>query len=580
MFKRLLVLAVAVVLAISSFLIGSFLHDKKIEDAFKAKREKYHVQNIRLTSNETPPPVPAPSPSSLPSIPPLPETETAPTPAPTPVVTPDAAPATAPDTNMIIGPLPPSTTPATPSSTMVLPPLQRLPFYIIGAYSSAGVRVQTGQAESTNMAPGTSPMSASPSVSAMVTNNPATNAPAATETATHAASGEPMRPVPVQASVIVLGYHQFSGPGQSSSNIYNMNQSVFEDEMKYLHDNNYHVIPLSDVVRFIHHEIGLPPNSVAITIDDGYKSSINWAAPVLKRYGYPWTFFVYPSFITVAEGKGAASWNDLLQLQADGVDIESHSMTHPILTSHRQKGHTLDANEYDKFLTEETAGAKALLEQHLGKKIEYFAYPYGAYNKAVEAKAIAAGYTAIFTVADNPVHDSTNVYCIGRYIITKPVERAFASYLRQGALSVADATPAPGSVISEPRPVITAVLGYVGNLDPKSIETEVRDYGVVKHDFDPKTQTVRLYLPRDLIDPVVNVNIRARDAETGQVMVANWHFNYESAAAAAIHAPLGTNAPAAHEPMSANNNASATTTYNAAVVPEPKTNASTAIPKK
>ncbi len=41
--------------------------------------------------------------------------------------------------------------------------------------------------------------------------------------------------------------------------------------MKYLHDNNYHVVPLSDVVRFVKHEIGLPPNAVAITIDDGYK---------------------------------------------------------------------------------------------------------------------------------------------------------------------------------------------------------------------------------------------------------------------------------------------------------------------
>ena len=331
-------------------------------------------------------------------------------------------------------------------------------------------------------------------------------------------------PVTVAASVIVLGYHQFTGPGVGSKNIYSMRQDVFEQEMKYLKDNGYHVVPLSDVVRFIKHEIGLPPNSVAITIDDGYKSAIVWAAPVLKKYGFPWTFFVYPDFITVAEGKGAASWNDLLQLQTDGVDIECHSKSHPILTKKGGKS----PEQYDTWLTAETAGAKATLEQHLGKPVKYFAYPYGAYNKEVEAKAVAAGFDAIFTVANNPVHPTTNINSVGRYIITEPVEKAFASYLRQGALGVADASPAPGATVSDPRPVITAVLGYAGTLDPKTISTDVRDFGEVRHDFDPKTSTVRLYLPRDLIDSVVVVNIRAKDA--GQTMIASWRFNYTPAA--------------------------------------------------
>jgi hypothetical protein len=128
---------------------------------------------------------------------------------------------------------------------------------------------------------------------------------------------------------------------------------------------------------------------------------------------------------------------------------------------------------------------------------------------------------------------------MGRYIITQPVERSFTAYLRQGALGLAEADPMPGATISNPRPVITAVLGYAGTLNPKSIETEVRDFGLVRHDFDPKTSTVRLYLPRDLIDPVVVVNIRVRDAETGQVMVANWHFNYAPSAAPKVHPPIG-----------------------------------------
>jgi len=173
----------------------------------------------------------------------------------------------------------------------------------------------------------------------------------------------------------------------------------------------------------------------------------------------------------------------------------------------------------------------------MGKPITCFAYPYGEYNTQVEDAAIAAGYEAIFTVADNPVHWTTSLHSIGRYTMTTDVLKNFAAYLRQGALALEAADPAPGATISSPRPVITATLGYAGTLDPKSIETQVRDFGDVRHDFDPQTNTLRLYLPRDLIASVVLVNIRVKDASTGQYMVANWHFNYEPGANA-VHPPI------------------------------------------
>ena len=361
------------------------------------------------------------------------------------------------------------------------------------------------------------------------------------------------RPAGGDGKVIVLLYHQFKAPGERIPPMFRwtMNQDVFESEMKYIHDNGYKVIPMSDLLKFLKHEITLPPNCVCITIDDGYKSAIVYAAPILKKYGYPWTFFVYPDFITTGEGPGAASWNDLLELQKEGVDIESHSMTHPNLKLHKQKvkgvWHNFTPDEYAAWLNNETAGAKAELEQKLGKPITCFAYPYGEYNTQVENAAIAAGYEAIFTVADNPVHWSTSLHSIGRYTMTTDVLKNFAAYLRQGALAIETASPAPGATTSNPRPVITATLGYPGTLDPKSIETQVRDFGDVRHDFDPQTNTLRLYLPRDLIAPVVLVNIRVKDASTGQYMVANWHFNYEPGTNA-VHPPI---APATHAPSAA-----------------------------
>jgi len=636
-FKRYLFLAACVLLFIVGFIAYFTISRVEMDNHFREEREKFNVQGVTLTSPSSPtvpaPALPAisssgttsaPTPdASTPSVSPAPTTTdstASPASSATPAATDSPAPAMNPaatDPNIIIGPVPPppstpapapdsstnaapaptdsTTAPMAPSSTMNDTRQSLAPFLVRAAYhpmaqSPTNDLVRPGTPNPTEPSPhilgvntveGSTSTNATPSKPA-ATNGEATTAPVTNSSSTNippALTGG--HATGVEASVIVLLYHQFtpSNVHAPAKFQWTMNVDVFASEMKYIHDNGYHVIPMSDLIKFLHHEIGLPPNSVVITIDDGYKSAIVHAAPILKQYGYPWTFFVYPEFITVNEGSGAASWNDLLALQADGVDIESHSMTHPTLTKHTQKWkgsvHTLSAEEYDEWLTNETLGSKTLLEQKMGKPILCFAYPYGAYNKEVEAKAIAAGYQYIFTVADNPVHGTTNPHSIGRYTITQGVEKDFAAYLRQGALGVADADPAPGGTTTNPRPVITAVLGYAGTLDPNSIETSVRDFGIVKHDFDPKTSTIRLYLPRDLIQPVNLVNIRVKDAQTGQVMVANWHFNFEPAGGTGTHAPIApatnsapesTNAPAASSsetPLSAGTNSAPTATNSA-----------------
>lgn len=351
----------------------------------------------------------------------------------------------------------------------------------------------------------------------------------------------------VDSTAIILGYHQFVGPGIHSSNVYVMQADVFESEMKYLHDSGYNIVPLADVMKYLNHEGTLPPRAVVITIDDGYKSPITWAMPILKKYNFPWTFFVYPQFISDGpsnpSGRGAASWQDLLDLQNQGVDIECHSYSHPIMTKHGK----LSEDGYVAFLLKETAGSKAILEQKLGKPVPYFAYPYGDYNKVVEAATIAAGYKGIFTVAGNPVHSTTPWYRVGRYIITKVEERSFAAILREGALAVANAQPAPGAIVTEARPTISAILTYAGQLKPSSISADVKEEGGVRCDFDAPSSTVRVYLLKDLLRPgLVSVTIHAEDAQTSQHVSTRWQFDYEPVAKPpVVPAPINARIPVA-----------------------------------
>jgi peptidoglycan/xylan/chitin deacetylase (PgdA/CDA1 family) len=546
--KRSLALAAGVIFFIATFIIFFDISHKHMEDGFQAERAKYGVQGMVLTS-ATPPeiPAPAPAPDTNTLIGPVPPAASATPDGSTAPATPDssapAAPAT-PDTNATPAPSAPdlNSTPTPPPSSTQYEPRESRPSY----FQTVSWRPdEDAPAQLANAMPGATTETVAPAT----TSAPAPAAAPAIAPAPVAAPA-PKSEAAGEGSVIVLLYHQFKPAGVAipSKFQWTMNQDVFAYEMKYIHDNGYNVISMDQLIKFIKHEGTVPPRAVCITIDDGYKSAVVYAAPILKQYGYPWTFFIYPDFVTVAEGSGAVSWNDLLELQKEGIDIECHSMTHPILKSKHQKvkgvWHNFSPDEYAAWLNTETAGAKAILEQHLGKPVTRFAYPYGEYNTQVEDAVVAAGFEDIFTVADNPVHATTSLHSIGRYTITQGVEKNFAAYLRQGALGLSDADPAPGATTSNPRPIISATLGYAGTLDPKSIETSVRDFGDVRHDFDPATNTIRLYLPRDLIAPVVLVNIRVQDAQSKQVMVANWHFNYEPAGAAApAHAPIATPSP-------------------------------------
>jgi peptidoglycan/xylan/chitin deacetylase (PgdA/CDA1 family) len=543
--KRFIVLAVGVLLSIAAFVIYFEYSRSQMEERFRAEREKFHLTGpLQLTEANVPSEAPAPAPNSTGTQ----DTNTLIGPVPPPASSSAPAPATPSDSNALPNPTPAADSnaaPATPSAPSTLnfprPPASAASVFQFASYRPA----------------------LTPFRSALVLG----------QATTGAGPAEAAQPPGGEASVIVLLYHQFvpAGTQLSPKLQWTMQVDVFASEMKYIHDNGYHVVPMSDVIAFVHHQKTLPAGSVCITVDDGYKSPLVFAKPILDLYHYPWTFFIYPQFIndTPTHGyKGAASWPELIELQKEGVDIECHSMTHPILTKHGNK----TPEQYAAWLQNETAGAKQVLEQHLGKQITCFAYPYGEWNKQVQAAVIAAGFQNIFTVADNPVHSTTNPFSIGRYTITQGVEKNFAGYLHQSALSLTKLDPEPGATISNPQPVITAVLTQMSAdaLDPASLETQVRDMGVVKHDFDPATNTLRIYLPRPLIQHDEFVDIRVRDAKTGQIMVANWSFNYEPGAGAAVHPPIPTSAPApAPAPAPASTNAApATATVGATTAPK------------
>jgi peptidoglycan/xylan/chitin deacetylase (PgdA/CDA1 family) len=194
-------------------------------------------------------------------------------------------------------------------------------------------------------------------------------------------------------TVPVLCYHRF-GNGTSKMIV---SPARFEAQLEYLARNGYNVVRLDDLRAFMDGDRALPAKSVVITIDDGYESVHRHAFPLLKKYGFPATLFVYSDFIGARD---ALSWAQLEEMARSGlVDLQAHSKTHRNMAE-RHPAETDEA--YRSSIELELRTPRSVLERRLsdaGVRVRHFAYPYGSANDVVLEAMQRAPYELGVTVA-------------------------------------------------------------------------------------------------------------------------------------------------------------------------------------
>jgi len=189
--------------------------------------------------------------------------------------------------------------------------------------------------------------------------------------------------------VPILVYHNLA-PQAKGRMI--LGAKAFDEQMRYLKAQGYHVISVKDYVEFTSLKRQIPRKSVLLTFDDGFRSFLQYAYPVLKELGFPATLFIYTDY--VGAGSNALSWADLKKLAAEGFDIQSHSKSHGDMV--RAAGEL--AAEYDRRLESELSQPKAQFQKNLGFTPDILAYPYGRQDDVVAQRTKERGYTAAFTV--------------------------------------------------------------------------------------------------------------------------------------------------------------------------------------
>jgi peptidoglycan/xylan/chitin deacetylase (PgdA/CDA1 family) len=189
--------------------------------------------------------------------------------------------------------------------------------------------------------------------------------------------------------VPVLTYHDI---GSQAKGRLVIGAKAFTEQMRYLKAHRYRVITLAEFHEFLQLKRQLPRRAVVLTFDDGYRSFLTHAYPVLKELGFTATLFVYTDY--VGTGRNALGWDDLTRLTAEGFQVEGHTKSHADLR--RQPGES--EAEHGRRLRAELESSQRLFQQRLGRPAKFLAYPFGAADDAVLAYTRESGFVAGLTV--------------------------------------------------------------------------------------------------------------------------------------------------------------------------------------
>jgi peptidoglycan/xylan/chitin deacetylase (PgdA/CDA1 family) len=205
--------------------------------------------------------------------------------------------------------------------------------------------------------------------------------------------------------VRILCYHRVCDLPETSDSMsfLNVSPEAFTQQVKFLSQGGFNVITLEELIEYKRKNIKLPPKTVILTFDDGYRDNYLNAFPILKKYSLRGTFFIVTDYIgsdrlfhwlklgeksLVHFQEKRQYWlplsqEEILEMNAHGACFGSHTKSHCCLTQ-------VDESE----AMGELVGSKGCLEEILEKPVTCFCYPYGEVNRSARNWVRRAGYQA------------------------------------------------------------------------------------------------------------------------------------------------------------------------------------------
>ncbi len=329
-----------------------------------------------------------------------------------------------------------------------------------------------------------------------------------------------------QDGATVLCYHIVESPQDPRMEI---SRETFLQQMRYLAMTGYTVVSLRDAYDYaVGKKDSLPKNAVVVTIDDGWRSTYTEVFPEMKKRHFPFTVFIYPNII--GQTPYALTWKQVREMSDAGVDIESHSFSHPFLT--RRRNASLDDKRYAAWLDHELAESKRTLERATGRAVNFLAYPYGDYDHYLVPSVAHAGYSAALTCDFGRVRRNSDPLRMKRVVIDKQMDfSTFRRFLGAGSMKLEEMTPQPGQILDvEPSLTIAAKIPNFRSVDPRSVGMALLSMaGTLPYTYDPRDGSVSITVRNALKGTFQRALVWATDSKTGRRVEAMWTFRLPAA---------------------------------------------------
>lgn len=208
-----------------------------------------------------------------------------------------------------------------------------------------------------------------------------------------------------QREIPILCYHQirdWKPTDSKTSRAYIVPVQAFREQLKMLADSGYQTILPDQLYAWLTSGKPIPPKAIMLTYDDTDLDQYEIAVPEMKKYGYKGVFFI----MTVSLGKKHyMSRDQVKELSDSGHTIGSHTWDHHNVKKYQGADWDIQIDKPTKQL-----------ESITGKKIIYFAYPFGLWNREAIPELKKRGFVAAFQL--NEKRDQQDpLYTIRRIIV-------------------------------------------------------------------------------------------------------------------------------------------------------------------
>ncbi|OKZ60767.1 MAG: hypothetical protein BHV96_01615 [Clostridium sp. CAG:354_28_25] len=192
--------------------------------------------------------------------------------------------------------------------------------------------------------------------------------------------------------VPIIMYHSIL-KDPSRSNKYTVTPSVLEEDLKYIKDNGYTTVTISDLISYVYDDTPLPEKPIVLTFDDGHYNNYGYLFPLLEKYDMKAVISIVGSYTDKFTETDEANlnysylrWKDIKELMDTGrIEFQNHTYSLHSNTGKRNgtkkiKGETDE--HYKNVLEEDILKLQQEFEENTNYTPQCFTYPFGGISNA------------------------------------------------------------------------------------------------------------------------------------------------------------------------------------------------------